>query len=251
MVESEIGELDEATTLGAVKFGFDAQQTVIKAINDLVARAGKERWAIPEKTPEYVEMEKRFEQFAPEIEKALGIKEKLVRLDTLAEIHAKAKARIPELFPETTTATSTLESWADEIVENITARIMRSNILAGRPRIDGRDLKLAFRRLNDDLAFLSSGHVRDLECAFRYGSIGVSQICLAVELVEMIYELVYEIHSGLTLVSEDDSVDRLEYDALVVDVFDLAESVSCRVILDLLRSECLLDVLPCCLCCSK
>ena len=60
MVESEIGELDEATTLGAVKFGFDAQQTVIKAINDLTAKAGKERWAIPEKTPEYVEMEKRF-----------------------------------------------------------------------------------------------------------------------------------------------------------------------------------------------
>ena len=34
MVESEIGELDEATTLGAVKFGFDEQQAVIQAINE-------------------------------------------------------------------------------------------------------------------------------------------------------------------------------------------------------------------------
>ena len=90
MVESEIGELDEATTLGAVKFGFDAQQTVIAAINDLVAKAGKERWATPEKTDEYIAMEKDFEQFSDEIEKALSIKEKLVRLDTLAQIHAEA-----------------------------------------------------------------------------------------------------------------------------------------------------------------
>ena len=157
MVESVIGELDEATTLGAVKFGFDAQQTVIKAINDLVVRAGKERWAIPEKTPEYVEMEKRFEQFAPEIEKALGVKEKLVRLETLGDIHAQAKTLIPEMFPDTVVATSTLESFADEIVENITARIMRSNILAGKPRIDGRDTKTV-RPIEIELGVLPRAH---------------------------------------------------------------------------------------------
>jgi len=157
MVESEIGELDEATTLGAVKFGFDQQQTVIKAINDFVAKAGKERWEIPTNSEEYVVMEKDFEQFANEITDALLIKEKLLRLDTLAEIHAKAKARIPELFPETTTATSTLESWADEIVENITARIMRGNILAGKPRIDGRDTKTV-RPIEIELGVLPRAH---------------------------------------------------------------------------------------------
>jgi len=157
MVESEIGELDEATTLGAVKFGFDAQQTVIAAINEFVEKAGKERWATPEKTPEYIEMEKDFEQFAGDIENALQIKEKLVRLDTLAQIHATAKTRIPELFPDTTTATSTLESWADEIVENITARIMRGNILAGKPRIDGRDTKTV-RPIEIELGILPRAH---------------------------------------------------------------------------------------------
>jgi polyribonucleotide nucleotidyltransferase len=157
MVESEIGELDETTTLGAVKFGFDAQQTVISAINDLVKKAGKERWAIPEKSDEYIAMEKDFEQFSGDIEKALQIKEKLVRLDTLAQIHAAAKTRIPELFPDTTTATSTLESWADEIVENITARIMRGNILAGKPRIDGRDTKTV-RPIEIELGILPRAH---------------------------------------------------------------------------------------------
>ena len=157
MVESEIGELDEATTLGAVKFGFDAQQAVIKAINELTAAAGKERWAIPEKTPEYVEMEKRFEQFAGDIESALAIKEKLHRLETLAEIHASAKTLIPEMFPDTTVATSTLESAADEIIENLTARIMRSNILAGKPRIDGRDTKTV-RPIEIELGVLPRAH---------------------------------------------------------------------------------------------
>ena len=157
MVESEIGELDEATTLGAVKFGFDAQQAVIKAINELVETAGKERWAVPEKTPEYIAMEKRFEEFAPAIEAALGIKEKLKRLETLAEIHGEAKTLIPEMFPDTNVATSTLESFADEIVENITARIMRSNILAGKPRIDGRDTKTV-RPIEIELGVLPRAH---------------------------------------------------------------------------------------------
>lgn len=157
MVESEIGELDEATTLGAVKFGFDAQQAVINAINELAEKAGKERWATPEKSAEYIEMESAFEKFAGDIEAALAIKEKLVRLDTLAEIHTAAKAMIPELFPDTTVATSTLESFADEIVENITARIMRGNILAGKPRIDGRDTKTV-RPIEIELGVLPRAH---------------------------------------------------------------------------------------------
>ena len=157
MVESEIGELDEKTVLGAVKFGFDAQQAVINAINELAERAGKERWATPEKTPEQLTMESDFEQFAPAIEAALQIKEKLVRLETLASIHADAKARIPELFPESERATSTLESWADEVVENLTARIMRGNILAGKPRIDGRDNKTV-RPIEIELGVMPRAH---------------------------------------------------------------------------------------------
>ncbi len=157
MVESEIGELDEPTVLGAVKFGFDAQQTVIAAINELAEKAGKERWATPEKTEEQLTMESNFESFAPAIEEALQIKEKLVRLETLADIHAQAKARIPELFPESIRATSTLDSWADEVIENLTARIMRGNILAGKPRIDGRDNKTV-RPIEIELGVLPRAH---------------------------------------------------------------------------------------------
>ena len=78
-------------------------------------------------------------------------------METLANIHANAKALIPEMFPDTTVATSTLESFADEIVEAITARIMRSNILAGKPRIDGRDTKTV-RPIEIELGVLPRAH---------------------------------------------------------------------------------------------
>lgn len=157
MVESEIGELDEKITLGAVKFGFDAQQAVIKAINELAEKVGNSAWAVPEHSEEYLTMQKDFEQYASEIESALGIKEKLLRLDTLSEIGKKAKSRISEILPESTTAKSTLESWAAEIVDGLTARIMRGNILAGKPRIDGRDNKTV-RPIEIELGVLPRAH---------------------------------------------------------------------------------------------
>lgn len=157
MVESEIGELDETTTLGAVKFGFDAQQVVIGAINEFVEKAGKATWNVPEKSSEYIKLENSFERFASDIENALLIKEKLNRLETLANIHKTAKSLISELIPETNVAISTLESWSDEIIENITARIMRGNILSGKPRIDGRDTKTV-RPIEIELGVLPRAH---------------------------------------------------------------------------------------------
>lgn len=153
MVESEIGELDEKTTLGAVKFGFDAQQAVINAINELKEKAGKEAWAIPAKSEEYIAMEKDFEQYADEIESALGIKEKLERLDTLSAITAKAKVRAKEIYADL----GGVESMAAEIIDGLTARIMRSNILAGKPRIDGRDNKTV-RPIEIELGILPRAH---------------------------------------------------------------------------------------------
>ena len=112
-------------------------------------------------------------------------------------------------------------------------------------------LELVGRILNYDLASLCTCDVRDLECAGRYFCICISEICLAVGLIQKRNDFVYHIHSALSFLSEDHSVDRLEYDTLIVDVLDLAESVSCRVVLDLLRSKSLLDVLPCGLGCSE
>jgi len=157
MVESEIAELDEKTTLGAVKFGFEAFQPVINLINELKEKTAKATWDVAEHSAEYKAMAADFEQFAGEIEAALGISEKLTRLNTLSEIKDKALARIPTLFPETATASATLKSWGAEVVESITARIMRGNILAGKPRIDGRDNKTV-RPIEVEVGVLPRAH---------------------------------------------------------------------------------------------
>ncbi|MCL2331858.1 MAG: polyribonucleotide nucleotidyltransferase [Proteobacteria bacterium] len=157
MVESEIAELDEKTTLGAVKFGFEAFQPVIKMIQELKEKAGKAAWDTEEHSPEYKKMQSDYEQFAGEITDALAISEKLTRLNTISEITAKAIARIPELFPETTTAAATLKSWGAEIMDNLTGRIMRGNILDGKPRIDGRDNKTV-RPIECEVGILPRAH---------------------------------------------------------------------------------------------
>jgi polyribonucleotide nucleotidyltransferase len=157
MVESEIGELDEETTLNAVKFGFDAQQTVIKAIMELKEKAGNPAWEIAEKSETAVKIEKFCEKYASEIESALSIKDKMPRLDTLAEIHSKAKTEVAAAFPESGIAESTLKSMVDEFVEGVTAKIMRSAILAGKPRIDGRDNKTV-RPIEIELGVLPRAH---------------------------------------------------------------------------------------------
>ncbi len=157
MVESEIGNLDEKTVLGGVKFGFDAQQAVIGLIKELVEKAGKDAWEVLELAPEYVAMQKDFEQFSGEIETALSIKEKMERLDTLSEITERAIAKIPEMFAESTVDSATLNSWGAEIVDHLIGKIMRTNILNGKPRIDGRDNKTV-RPIEIELGVLPRAH---------------------------------------------------------------------------------------------
>ncbi len=157
MVESEIGNLDEATVLGGVKFGFDAQQAVIKLIGELKEQAGKAVWDAPQLPAEYIALQKDLEQFSGEIEAALSIKEKMERLDTLSDITSRAKLRIADVVTETAFADSTLNSFAAEIIDHLTAKIMRSAILAGKPRIDGRDNKTV-RPIEIELGVLPRAH---------------------------------------------------------------------------------------------
>ncbi|MDR2770315.1 MAG: polyribonucleotide nucleotidyltransferase, partial [Rickettsiales bacterium] len=154
MVESEIGELDEATTLGAVKFGFDAQQAVIAAIGELVSKAGKPVWDVPAKPDEYSVLEREFAKFEGGIESALSIKEKMARQDALGEVRGAARAKAVELFPE---SGDSLDLLADEIIDNLAAKIMRSAILAGKPRIDGRDSSTV-RPIEIELGVLPRAH---------------------------------------------------------------------------------------------
>ncbi|MCL1902117.1 MAG: polyribonucleotide nucleotidyltransferase [Alphaproteobacteria bacterium] len=155
MVESEAGELSEEEMLGAVKFGFDAFQPVIAAINELKSKAGKDAWTVRERSTEYKKIEAALEQFAPETEAALTIAEKMARYAALDAVKEKARGVAADAAPEI--SAELVKAWSNEICEGITARIMRRAILDKKPRIDGRDSKTV-RPIECEVGVLPRAH---------------------------------------------------------------------------------------------
>lgn len=136
MVESEAQELSEEVMLGAVVYGHEQMQAVIKLINELAAEAGKDAWDWVAPEPDTALIEKVAKLAADDINAAFKIKAKGERSSKLDEIKGRVMA---ELITE---ETSTLEAnkIKDEFFK-LEAKTVRSQILNGEPRIDGRDTR--------------------------------------------------------------------------------------------------------------
>jgi polyribonucleotide nucleotidyltransferase len=136
MVESEAKELPEDVMLGAVVYGHEQMQSVIKIINELANEAGKDAWdwAVPE--PDTALIAKIEEIAAADINAAFQIKSKGERSAKLDEVKSKVMSTL------ITEETSTLEAnkIKDEFFK-LEAKTVRSQILNGEPRIDGRDTR--------------------------------------------------------------------------------------------------------------
>jgi len=136
MVESEAMELTEDVMLGAVVFGHQQMQAVIDIINELADEAGKALWdwVPPQKDSSITE---RIAQLAEqELRDAYALRQKQARSEKLEQIRAKVMA---EMAPEgSDTAHVNLVS---SIFGDIESKIVRSQILSGEPRIDGRDTR--------------------------------------------------------------------------------------------------------------
>jgi len=136
MVESEAMELTEDVMLGAVVFGHQQMQAVIDTINELADEAGKALWdwEPPQKDSSITE---RITQLAEEpLREAYGLRQKQARSEKLEQIRTSVLA---EMAPEgSDTAHVNLVS---SIFGDIESKIVRSQILSGEPRIDGRDTR--------------------------------------------------------------------------------------------------------------
>ncbi|MBP3194826.1 MAG: polyribonucleotide nucleotidyltransferase [Cardiobacteriaceae bacterium] len=137
MVESEADQLSEETMLGAVLFGHEAQQTVIREINALAEKAAKPAWdwTAPEIDVELTEEVKKL--CAEKLTNAYQIADKQERQAAVAAVHEEAAA---VLAPEVEDAKWTAKK-VGEYVHELEYRTVRDRILAGLPRIDGRDNK--------------------------------------------------------------------------------------------------------------
>ena len=136
MVESEAKELSEEVMLGAVVFGHDQMQAVIKMIAELAAEAGKDAWDWVAPEPDTALIEKVAGLAAADINAAFQIKAKGARSAKLSEITSRV---LGELITEETSTTEA-NKIKNEIF-NLEAKTVRSQILNGEPRIDGRDTR--------------------------------------------------------------------------------------------------------------
>jgi polyribonucleotide nucleotidyltransferase len=153
MVESEAQSLSEEVMLGAVVFGHEQQQVAIKAINELVAQAGKPRWDW-KPTPvdaELVEFVKT--QAAGPLSEAYRITVKQDRYAKVGEIKAAVSAAVPQVDGKPKWSAQDIGTQ----VHNLESSIVRDRILNGEPRIDGRDFKTV-RPINIKVGSLPRTH---------------------------------------------------------------------------------------------
>lgn len=133
MVESEASELSEDVMLGAVMFGHDAMQPVIQAIQSMVNEGGKTAWVWTPPAKDEA-LQARVEAMASDtIRTAYLSKDKTERYNALSDIR---QGVIEALLAEDETLDADAIS---NCLASFEKRLVRSRILDGEPRIDGRD----------------------------------------------------------------------------------------------------------------
>ncbi|AGI32468.1 TPA: polyribonucleotide nucleotidyltransferase [Mannheimia haemolytica] len=132
MVESEADILTEEQMLAAVVFGHEQQQVVIENIKEFVKEAGKPRWdwVAPEPNTDLINKVKALAE--TRLGDAYRIVEKQVRYEQIDAIKAEV---IAQLTAEDETVS---EGTIIDIITALESQIVRSRIIAGEPRIDGR-----------------------------------------------------------------------------------------------------------------
>ena len=132
MVESEAQQLSEEVMLGAVVYGHEQMKVVIDAIHALVEEGGKPEveWAPAPKNEELIARVKELAE--GKIREAYQIRDKQARTQKLKDTTAQVLAELGE-------GVDAVE--VGNILFDMEAKVVRSQILEGEPRIDGRDTR--------------------------------------------------------------------------------------------------------------
>ena len=140
MVESEADILPEKTMLEAVMAGHKAMQVCIQAINELVAEAGKPAWDWPPAPKNEALVARIVELCDAGLKEAYGIRSKQARTEKLREVYAACEAQLVADAEAAGTEAPDMNE-VHGILFELEAKLVRSNILNGEPRIDGRDTR--------------------------------------------------------------------------------------------------------------
>ncbi len=133
MVESEAKALPEEVMLGAVVYGHEQQQVVVNAIAEFKAEAGKPTWdwTAPVKDQDLVAQIKDLAEAG--FTEAYQITAKHERRDAVVELKKATIAKLVEANGELDLRE------IDKLIGSLEKSVVRNRIIAGMPRIDGRE----------------------------------------------------------------------------------------------------------------
>ena len=135
MVESEADQLSEDVMLGAVVFGHEQGNVAINAIHELVRDAGKPEWQWEAPAKDEAFIGKVTALAEEKLRAAYQIRSKQSRTQACRQAYADVKAAL------TAEGVAFDEVKVESLLFDIEAKIVRSQILSGEPRIDGRDTR--------------------------------------------------------------------------------------------------------------
>ena len=151
MVESQAKELTEDQMLGGVLFAHQEMQVVIHAINELKAEAGKASWdwqpeAVNESLTAAVS-----DKFAAGVGAAYQVVDKMARQDQISALRDQAIAELADA------ANGIAAGDVGGVFAKLEKKIVRQRIIAGEPRIDGRDTTTV-RPISVEVGILPKAH---------------------------------------------------------------------------------------------
>jgi polyribonucleotide nucleotidyltransferase len=140
MVESEAQQLPEEVMLGAVVYGHTQMQAAIDAIHDLVREAGKPVWDWQPPAKNEALLAKLVQLAGPGFKAAYEIRSKQARTQRIDQTYREVWAKLIE-DAAAAGEPKPDDNTVDAILFDLQAKIVRSQILDGEPRIDGRDTR--------------------------------------------------------------------------------------------------------------
>ena len=135
MVESEADQLPEEVMLEAVMFGHQQFQAAIEAIHELVRDGGKPAWDWAPAAKNQALIDRIHALAGDGLRAAYQLTQKQARTQALRETYAAVNAALAADGATVDAAE------VDGILFDMEARLVRDQILAGEPRIDGRDTR--------------------------------------------------------------------------------------------------------------
>lgn len=153
MVESQAQGLAEDVMLGAVMYGHQQMQTAVQAINQLAADVGVNAWDWQAPANDAALEQAVAQAVESDLAAAYTIAEKQARQTRIAELRAMA---VEQLACEDATTGPSADA-VKGVFGALEKRLVRSRILQGEARIDGRD-KQTVRPISVEVGLLPRVH---------------------------------------------------------------------------------------------